>query len=337
MEWIVGTFVVLGLIAIAVRFAPRDGTGRVRLPRIVDRSIGMWALRRLTGRPLWPRDADTVASPAGEAGHATIRPVPMVQPADLPTAVDDRRVAGRLGTAPIPTTSSIVSRGPAGPAARRPFDTGEPAAAVRRTVRPRSASAAASTPPRSQPRITGWQFATLATVVAIVSVGVGALLAKASPRGGVLAAVGTPGIVASQEPAPASVGGPGPAGSAATSGSAGPSPARTQKPAAATPKPTRTPRPTPRPTPKATPKPSQSLPPAPVAAFAFSVAGTKVTFTDQSTGSGLVRSWDFGDGASSSEKDPVHPYGSGGSFLVKLTVTDSSGRTDVQSQRITVR
>ncbi|HZC32155.1 MAG TPA: hypothetical protein VE640_02590, partial [Candidatus Bathyarchaeia archaeon] len=53
MEWIVGALVVLGFIAVIARFIPRDDAGRARLPAIVDNSIGMWALRRLTGRPLW--------------------------------------------------------------------------------------------------------------------------------------------------------------------------------------------------------------------------------------------------------------------------------------------
>ena len=49
VEWIVGALVVLGFVAIAVRFLPRDAAGQVRLPRVVEDSIGMWAVRRLTG------------------------------------------------------------------------------------------------------------------------------------------------------------------------------------------------------------------------------------------------------------------------------------------------
>ncbi len=44
-------FAVLGFLAIIGRFLARDASGEIRLPRVVDDSIGMWALRRLTGRP----------------------------------------------------------------------------------------------------------------------------------------------------------------------------------------------------------------------------------------------------------------------------------------------
>jgi len=38
-----------------------------------------------------------------------------------------------------------------------------------------------------------------------------------------------------------------------------------------------------------------------------------------------VYSWDFGDGASSAEKNPVHQYKNSGTYLVVLTVADNSG------------
>jgi hypothetical protein len=52
VEFLVGILVVLALVAIVARFVVRDSGGRVSLPRIVDDSIGMWVLRRMTGRPL---------------------------------------------------------------------------------------------------------------------------------------------------------------------------------------------------------------------------------------------------------------------------------------------
>ncbi|HUQ77684.1 MAG TPA: hypothetical protein VM427_02270 [Patescibacteria group bacterium] len=65
MELIVGALVVLGFLAILIRLVPRDAAGRATLPAIVDDSIGMWALRRLTGRPLWERPWDDEADPVG--------------------------------------------------------------------------------------------------------------------------------------------------------------------------------------------------------------------------------------------------------------------------------
>lgn len=58
MELIVAALVLLGFVAIITRFITRDETGQLRLPRVVDDSIGMWALRRITGRRLWERPWD---------------------------------------------------------------------------------------------------------------------------------------------------------------------------------------------------------------------------------------------------------------------------------------
>src|SRR5206468_2943182 len=73
VEWIVGALVVLGFIAIFVRFGPRDEAGGAQLPRIVDDSIGMWALRRLRGRDPSGRaddvDAGSDSMPAPSRGR----------------------------------------------------------------------------------------------------------------------------------------------------------------------------------------------------------------------------------------------------------------------------
>lgn len=54
MELITVALVALGYVAIFARFSPRDERGRIRLPRVVDDSIGMYALRQVTGRSLGP-------------------------------------------------------------------------------------------------------------------------------------------------------------------------------------------------------------------------------------------------------------------------------------------
>jgi PKD repeat protein len=46
-------------------------------------------------------------------------------------------------------------------------------------------------------------------------------------------------------------------------------------------------------------------------------------------------SWNFGDGANSTEPNPIHVYNSAGTFTAVLTVTDSSGLTDTDSVVIT--
>ncbi|HHV75471.1 MAG TPA: PKD domain-containing protein, partial [Thermoanaerobacterium sp.] len=47
--------------------------------------------------------------------------------------------------------------------------------------------------------------------------------------------------------------------------------------------------------------------------------GYKVQFTDKSTGSTQSRTWDFGDGSKSTEKNPTHTY-QPGTYTIKLTI-----------------
>lgn len=46
--------------------------------------------------------------------------------------------------------------------------------------------------------------------------------------------------------------------------------------------------------------------------------------------------WDFGDGSSSTEADPVHTFNIAGTYAVILTVTDGSGQEDTETIEITV-
>ncbi|MBP1928149.1 PKD repeat protein [Methanolinea mesophila] len=65
-------------------------------------------------------------------------------------------------------------------------------------------------------------------------------------------------------------------------------------------------------------------------------APLEVQFTDQSTGAGTWN-WDFGDGTTSTEQDPVHTYGLPGNYTVRLTVANGGGTdTEVKSGYITV-
>jgi PKD repeat protein len=80
---------------------------------------------------------------------------------------------------------------------------------------------------------------------------------------------------------------------------------------------------------------------APVADFTFTPASgpvpLDVTFTDTSTPVGLIRTWawTFGDGGTSSVKNPVHTYYTTGTYTVQLTVTNDGG-TSTKSDAVNV-
>jgi len=85
-----------------------------------------------------------------------------------------------------------------------------------------------------------------------------------------------------------------------------------------------------------TPPPSNT---PPVASFTQSCSGLSCTFTDTSTdpdGTIASWSWSFGDGASSTQRNPSHTYAAGGSYTVNLTVTDNGGASSTASRSVTV-
>jgi PKD repeat protein len=77
-----------------------------------------------------------------------------------------------------------------------------------------------------------------------------------------------------------------------------------------------------------------------VADFTYSpsspVVGQEVQFLDNSQGSPTSWSWDFGDGTSSTVKNPTHTYSQAGTFSVKLTVSDGvNSNTTTKSVSVT--
>src|SRR5262249_5371816 len=68
---------------------------------------------------------------------------------------------------------------------------------------------------------------------------------------------------------------------------------------------------------------------APTADFSASpttgVAPLSVAFTDSSTGTPTSWSWTFGDGATSTVRNPTHVYATAGTFSVTLQVANAAG------------
>jgi subtilisin-like proprotein convertase family protein len=81
------------------------------------------------------------------------------------------------------------------------------------------------------------------------------------------------------------------------------------------------------------------LPDAPVAGFEASVDDLTVTFTNISSDSdGDIASyfWEFGDGNTSTEANPVYAYSEAGIYDVTLTVTDETELSDSVTQSVNV-
>ena len=69
------------------------------------------------------------------------------------------------------------------------------------------------------------------------------------------------------------------------------------------------------------------------------LGGATVPFEDRSVdpdGQLVAWSWDFGDGATSTEQHPTHTYAAPGSYEVSLTVTHDAGNTDTATMNYTV-
>jgi hypothetical protein len=114
VELIAGALVVLGLIVVAGRFLLRGESGELVLPRIVDDSIGMWVLRRLSGRSRAGGRAPGAPGPSDAAGPrpydaAMARRLGMLRASEV---VPDRRARAGAWVGPGPVVDRSGRSGP---------------------------------------------------------------------------------------------------------------------------------------------------------------------------------------------------------------------------------
>jgi PKD repeat protein len=74
---------------------------------------------------------------------------------------------------------------------------------------------------------------------------------------------------------------------------------------------------------------SLDAPPAPVAGFSAAQEPTTLTvdFTDTTSGPVDAWAWNFGDGATSTDENPIHDYATDGTFSVTLNVSGAGGNS----------
>ncbi len=65
----------------------------------------------------------------------------------------------------------------------------------------------------------------------------------------------------------------------------------------------------------------------PTSSFSFTTIGLTVIFTNTSTGNATSWFWDFGDGQTSTEQNPIHTYATDGFYNVTLTASSPCGGT----------
>jgi PKD repeat protein len=73
----------------------------------------------------------------------------------------------------------------------------------------------------------------------------------------------------------------------------------------------------------------------PTAAFSSVSGGMTITFTNESADA-TAWMWDFGDGSTSTNEDPVHPFAVDGTYEICLIALNDCGETDTVCQQTVI-
>ena len=313
------TFVVVGLALYLLRHRRPVAA----LWAVVDRSIGMWIVRRLTGRP----DPGAARPRSDDAA-----------PADALPAADE--IAYRIGVPgavePNRPDRLVVSGDVSGRRARRGLwrDSAVALVAVSAVVLvavvvlprlPQGAVLTATDEGRFPAQVT------LAPSPGSTDTAAATGSPAAGPSDVPAERPASPSSLPTAEPT-ASPSPPAPTGTPApTSSAAGvsPSPAVTPRPTPVPTAPPPPPPPTPTPVPPvATPSPT---PAPPIAVLSCSVSGFLVSCTGSSSPNATSWTWTFQQGPTLSGPVVSHTYAVPGDYVITLTVANSVGQTDTQS------
>ena len=293
---------------------------------VVDRSVGMYVLRRLTGR--------SASKPAVSD--------------ERPVVLTAEQVAYRIGAVARPSTAAPEKA----------------ASGLNRLTPARPVVATPVSPGAQRERLVRDSGVALITLAALGLIAAMVWPSSPAPNGGptgsvfaVDRAVVTPGPTEDSEAAT-----PAPTGEVAAETEVPVlTPRPSAKPAApavvaphgakprATPRPTRTPRPTPTPTPTpkptatptatpnptATPEPTPTPLPNPVVFFDCSSSGLVLSCDGSASTDASSYDWSFGDGSNASGATPSHTYDQPGDYSVTLTVSNASG-SDSDTKTFTV-
>ena len=346
---------VIALIAVLLRVR----IGRRRIPTA---RVPSWPENAVAEPPAGPgRDeAPAIATPLATQVRRTgeselqfrLRAAAAAPPDYLPQPSPRPSAPPPSSTTPPPQRGLIAISTVGVPPSLRSTD---PNPAAGRGEAPPPASAPTTTR-RVGPRPTHRRLVLASGMILVALLGTSVALLNWS-TGGVLTATGTPGQVAigpgesvagtSAPPAPTAVTGgggpttrPHPGGGSGTGG--GPNP-RPNGPGA-TPRPERTStpteHPTPRPTPRPTPTPAPTPTPTPAGKapdvdFDVSVNGLDARFKNHTKGAASW-TWDFGDGSTSTARNPSHAYAHAGTYHVVLRAVGESGGTDSLTKTVVV-